>query len=323
MTHNSINNNQITAELAPMMISFEELLTLRHQLDDFSHLPKMNQASLLVGAYRSKKRGRGIDFDQVRPYLIGDDVRNIDWKVTAKTRQAHTKLFYEEKERPVFILLDQSNSLLFSTNLQLKSTVCAKLGAMIGWWSYDKQDRFGGLVFNSYQIKRIPARLSKKNLFHFFHSITELNHDLVQSSLMPERCSTDRIPFIDPLSEALKETKSNLKSGSLIVVICDERNLSASAHSILKQLSFKNELLLMPVYDPLDHELPKSTQLTFQQGNKILTLNGLDLKTQQLYQQKVAERLTLWQTLVKESKASYYPISTAKEIAEQCFAEPN
>lgn len=313
-------NSELTAPL--LSVSFDELLNTRHQLDDFSCLPQNDQNNLLAGGYRSKKRGRGIDFDQVRPYLPGDDVRNIDWKVTAKAGKAHTKLFFEEKERPIFIIVDQSDALFFTTTTQLKSTLSARLGAMLCWWSYVHQDRLSGIVFNSQQIDRIPPRLSKKNVFHYLHAISALNQNMIAQIDNPE-VKSPKAKNPDPFYAALKEARSMIKSGALIIVICDERALNETSCSILKQFSLKNELVFMPIFDPLDRALPKASGLMFQQGHKTQLINGLDEKTQQRYHEKVQQRLTLWHSLVKESKAHYYPISTQHDIAAQLLNDFN
>ncbi|MFU1924704.1 DUF58 domain-containing protein, partial [Klebsiella pneumoniae] len=76
---------------------------------------------------------RGVDFDQVRIYQPGDDVRTIDWRVTARTREPHTKLFHEERERPVFVLVEQSQRLFFGSGLCFKAVLAARAAAFIGW----------------------------------------------------------------------------------------------------------------------------------------------------------------------------------------------
>ena len=104
------------------------------------------QRSPVVGLHQSKLRGRGVDFDQVRVYQAGDDVRNIDWRVTARTQEPHTKLFHEERERPIFILVEQSQRLFFGSGLMFKSVLAAQAAALVGWGALGHNERTAGVV---------------------------------------------------------------------------------------------------------------------------------------------------------------------------------
>ena len=86
-------------------ITLGELIEMRHRVREVQLFSTPSQRSPLIGLHHSKLRGRGVDFDQVRVYQAGDDVRTIDWRVTARTQEPHTKLFHEERERPIFIMV--------------------------------------------------------------------------------------------------------------------------------------------------------------------------------------------------------------------------
>src|SRR5215468_919265 len=87
--------------------TLEDLVRLRHRATGFSFLPRQPVRSLLAGRLASRLRGRGLNFEEIRPYLPGDDVRQIDWKVTARTRKAHSRVYTEERERPLLVAVDQ------------------------------------------------------------------------------------------------------------------------------------------------------------------------------------------------------------------------
>ena len=108
----------------------------------------------ISGQLRSKIQGRGVDFSEVRLYQPGDDVRSIDWRVTARTNQPHTKLFQEEKERPVLVLIDQGASLFFGSKVRFKSVAAARLGLSIAWSALAEGDRVGGIVSTEKAMKR-------------------------------------------------------------------------------------------------------------------------------------------------------------------------
>ena len=103
--------------------------------------------SLQTGAYVSHFRGRGMEFDESRPYQPGDDPRSIDWRVTARSTEAYTKLFREERERPVLVVVDLSSSMHFATRGAYKSVVASRAAALLSWAAHHRGDRLGGLIF--------------------------------------------------------------------------------------------------------------------------------------------------------------------------------
>ena len=134
--------------LAPgVAISLGELIEIRHRLQEVQLFSTPSRRSPLIGLHHSRLRGRGVDFDQVRVYQAGDDVRTIDWRVTARTQEPHTKLFHEERERPIFIMVEQSRRLFFGSALQFKSVLAAQAASLFGWAALAHNDRIGGLVF--------------------------------------------------------------------------------------------------------------------------------------------------------------------------------
>ncbi|MEL0036505.1 MAG: DUF58 domain-containing protein [Gammaproteobacteria bacterium] len=129
-------------------LTVDELLSLRQQASALDLASKYQVSSTLAGGYRSKFRGRGMDFDEARLYQPGDDIRNIDWRVTARTGKAHTKLFKEERERPVFILIDQSARLFFGSKVAFKSVIAARASALLVWACVNAGCRIGGVIFD-------------------------------------------------------------------------------------------------------------------------------------------------------------------------------
>ena len=145
-------------------VSLGELIEMRHRVGEVQLFSTPARRSPLIGLHHSKLRGRGVDFDQVRAYQAGDDVRTIDWRVTARTQEPHTKLFHEERERPVFVVIEQSSRLFFGSALCLKSVLAAQAAALFGWAALNHNDRIGGLVFSDQEHHEIKPRRSKQSL---------------------------------------------------------------------------------------------------------------------------------------------------------------
>ena len=131
---------------------------------DLAFYPGLRSQSILAGRHRSKLRGRGLDFDEVRKYVSGDDIRNIDWKVTARVGETHTKVFTEERERPVLLIIDQSPSMFFGSKRFLKSVIAAHTAALCAWRVLEVGDRIGGAVFNDEKMDIVRPRRDRGNV---------------------------------------------------------------------------------------------------------------------------------------------------------------
>ena len=129
-----------------------------------------------AGLHTSKFRGRGIDFAEVRAYQPGDDIRTIDWRVTARTGKAHTKLYAEERERPVIVMVDQRQTMFFGSRTMFKSTMAAHCAALLAWATLQRGDRLGGIAFTDTNQAEVRARRSAHTVLHFLECTLEFNH---------------------------------------------------------------------------------------------------------------------------------------------------
>src|SRR3990167_2774571 len=236
-------------------VNLAELIEMRHRVREVQLFSTPAQRSPLIGLHHSKLRGRGVDFDQVRVYQAGDDVRTIDWRVTARTQEPHTKLFHEERERPIYLLVEQSQRLFFGSGLMFKSVLAAQAASLIGWAALGHNDRIGGLVFGEEQHEIKPRR-SKQSLLQLLNRLARANQAL----------SGDGQANRDSFGLALRRAREVLRPGSLAVIICDERTLGDSSEQQLNLLARHTDLLLLPISDPLDHALPAAGLLGFAPG---------------------------------------------------------
>ncbi|WP_116364375.1 DUF58 domain-containing protein [Parahaliea mediterranea] len=240
------------------------LRLLGSQLDLGRRKRALNQ---LTGPNKSSFRGRGIDFEEVRGYQAGDDIRSIDWRVTARTGSAHTKLFREERERPVLIAIDQRNSLFFGSRHCFKSVLAAHLGALLAWSALDRGDRVGALLFNGTEHREIRPRRSRRNVLAILSAITEYNHRL------PLAASASDGSFSDMLGHLRRVARP----GSSIYLISDFHNAArdgASEH--LYQLARHCEITAMACHDPLEQELPRAGVYAVTDGQQRAQLSTAD-----------------------------------------------
>ena len=231
-------------------VQLNELLSYKQQ-EKLQLQPNATAAyQQLAGNYLAKIKGRGMEFAEVRHYQAGDDVRTIDWSVTARTGKAHTKLFHEEKERPVFILLDLSDSMIFGSQFVFKSVQACHLASLLSWQAKQRGDRLGGIVFNQQQVAELKPRGRSKGLMTFLHQSQQLcvknpfkNNENQQSLLLQ-----------------LKRLSRLVQTGSQIHLISDFSQLDESCQKLLTLINRHNQINAWQISDPLEQLLPKNAQ---------------------------------------------------------------
>lgn len=288
-------------------VGLSELIDMRHRVREVQLFSTPAQRSPLVGLHHSKLRGRGVDFDHVRIYQPGDDVRSIDWRVTARTREPHTKLFHEERERPIFIMVEQSRRLFFGSSRQFKSSLAAQAASLFGWAALAHNDRVGGLVFGGAESHEVRPRRSSRSLLQLLNRLARANQALPG----PAR---DQHNLLGP---ALRRAREVLRPGSLAVLLCDERALDDSAEQQLGLLSRHCDLLLLPLHDPLDRQLPAAGLLHFSQQGARLQLDSDDAALRQAYQALAEQRWQRWQRLAQQLAVPLLPLSCAADPVQQ------
>ncbi len=203
--------------------------------------------SLQTGAYVSHFRGRGMEFDESRPYQPGDDPRSIDWRVTARSTTAYTKLFREERERPVLVVVDLRSNMHFATRGCFKSVNASRAAALLAWAAHHRGDRLGGLIFGDTTHRELKPRLGRRAALRYVHEL--VGHSDWQRGDSAAVSS-------DALMQAMSALRRVARPGSLVVVISDFTGFSRSAQSYLSSVARHNEVLAVFMNDPLERDLP-------------------------------------------------------------------
>ena len=204
--------------------------------------------SLQTGAYVSHFRGRGMEFDESRPYQPGDDPRSIDWRVTARSTTAYTKLFREERERPVLVVVDLRSTMHFATQGCYKSVNASRAAALLAWAAHHRGDRLGGLIFGDTTHRELKPRLGRQAALRYVHEL--VGHRDWQQHDKTETNGTEA------LKQAMSALRRVVRPGSLVVVISDFAGFSRGAQSYLSSVARHNEVLAVFINDPLERELP-------------------------------------------------------------------
>ena len=257
--------------------------------------------SLQTGAYVSRFRGRGMEFDESRPYQPGDDPRSIDWRVTARSTTAYTKLFREERERPVLVAVDLRSNMHFATQGCFKSVNASRAAALLSWAAHHRGDRLGGLVFGDTTHRELKPRLGRRAALRFVHELVE-HPDWTRSD--PELANPEA------LTQAMSALRRVARPGSLVVVISDFVGFSRSAQSYLSSVARHNEVLAVFLNDPLERELPPPGRYRIVSPDDELAIDTYAAPARRDYAHAFEERLHNLETFCQRYGVHLMPLST-------------
>jgi len=222
-----------------------ELIALRPRCHALRLPMRQAAASALAGAYRSRFRGRGVDFLESRNYQPGDDIRNMDWRVTARTGRPHTKVFQEERERPVLVVIDAGPSLYFGTRRRLKSVAAGQFAAAIAWSAVRRGDRIGGFLFAPGRHRELRPAGGRRGAMRVIQGLVDW--------LEPHGAE---MASAEPLSAALERVRHAVRPGSLVIVVSDFFTLDEDCNRHLSRLRQHNDVIGCQVVDSAEYQLP-------------------------------------------------------------------
>lgn len=290
-------------------VTLEELVRLQHKAAGFSFLPRQPVRSLLSGRHGSRLRGRGLDFEELRQYRPGDDIRSMDWKATRRTGEPHVRVYTEDRERPVLLVVDQRLSMFFGSKVNMKSVTAAQAAALAAWRVVAAGDRVGAILFNDSDIRVVRCQRSRKTVMRILQVIVEQNNKL----------GVDRgiVPAPDMLDQALRRAVSLAGHDYLICVISDFFGLSDVTLRLATELTRHNDLLLAPVYDPLAQKLPEKGFLVISDGKSQIRLDGHDRQLKKRFPEFLQGRLNALSNALQRLGVPVLPLNTVDDVAEQ------
>ena len=261
-----------------------------------------------AGGYQSAFRGRGMEFDESRPYQPGDDIRSIDWRVTARSGQTHTKLYREERERPVLLWVDLSRSMFFGTRVCFKAVLAAKLAALFAWRTIQQGDRLGGLLFSEQQHIELRPMSGRHASLRLIQQLT--GHPAWQQS-------KDQPATYQASSQALSRLRHVSKPGSLIILFSDFRFFDDHCRNQLAQIAVNNDVLMVYTWDPIEQALPGSGRFRFTDGTNETTFDGGDNQNREEYARRFDQHLEMLQSAARQHRIRFIDVSTAANMLHQ------
>jgi uncharacterized protein (DUF58 family) len=233
----------------------DELLELRHQAHTLGLASHHLVNSAFSGVYASVFRGQGLNFEEVREYREGDDIRNMDWKVTARTNEPHLKVYREERERSVILCVDHGPHMHFGTRGTFKYVQATRATALLGWAANGHDDRVGGILFGDADTGPQHFQPTKDR-----RALWRLLHDLARPAQRAVR-------GVDCINLVLQRADRGAGTGALIFVIADFNRDMAGLERTLGQSCQRHSLVLVPVDDPADRELPNMGRVQFRDAS--------------------------------------------------------
>jgi uncharacterized protein (DUF58 family) len=293
------------------------LLRCRFSAQDLKLFAHQPARSLLSGPERTRFRGRGMDFEEVRLYQPGDDIRSIDWRVTARTQVAHTKIFREERERPVFMVVDQRSSLFFGSTRCFKSVLAAHIAALLGWAALANGDRLGALVFGDYTQRDVRPRRSKHAVLELLYQMQDYNHRLTSPiTPAPALSPAGQLQKANSLNAMLADARRIAKPGCALFIISDFHDLDTGAEQQLFELARHTDVTLIHVYDQLERQLISNSPLTISNGTERLQLAANEKSFQQAYKNQFDQQLSLLTTICRRLRIPLLSYATQDDIQD-------
>jgi len=243
---------------AGVHVDVASLAALEAAARDFRFTPHQPVHSLLAGRHGSKVRGRGLSFEELRPYLPGDDIRTMDWRVTARTGTPHVRVYSEEKDRPALLLVDQRINMFFGTRRAMKSVAAAEAAALAAWRVTADDDRVGAILFGDDALTELRPKRGRGAVMQLLGAIER--HDASLHAGAPARRGSGQ------LDEALERAARLAHHDHLVIVASDFDGHGARTRELLLRLAAHNDVLVLLVHDPFLSELPASGELVVSDG---------------------------------------------------------
>lgn len=289
-----------------LFASLEELINMRQYV---AHLRAFNRRKLTsnqAGDVKSAFKGRGMELEEIRSYNFGDDIRDIDWRVTARKDSPYTKIFAEEKDREIYVLLDLSAHMIFGTKNELKSVAAAKVAALLGWLSLENKDRFGCLIFDGKDTWLFKPQNNRANMMAILKKISLVSQNALSSDSNHEN-----------LAKPLKLLEQRIKSQATVFVLSDFNLLENAEQLQLAALSKKTRLYMVNIFDVLEEIPPHGGEYMAEYEGKRLVFNSSSRAFKDDYKKYFAQKRKTTKEFCQKFACRYLEVRTDIELYQQ------
>jgi uncharacterized protein (DUF58 family) len=263
----------------------------------------------LSGRKRSKLRGRGLDFDELRHYQDGDDIRTMDWRVTNRTGKPHVRVYTEERDRSVIVVVDQRLPMFFGSQKKMKSVIAAEVAATTAWRVLSVGDRIGAVLFNDSTTVEIKPTRNQDRVIGWLGKLSDMNNALSVNSASASNAGA--------LTQAIQALERRIGHDYLAVLVSDFYGWSEEALKSIRRISQHNDIICALVYDPLERDISRADKLVVSDGKYQLEINprkkGLGEKFEASFESSMAHV----QSDLKRHNIPVIPLNTTSDVTEQ------
>lgn len=282
----AITNSQQTTASGPetpggiaesLYTELNDLVALRYHLKQRKLNHQQQLLASNIGNHHATRKGHGMTFSEVRQYQPGDDIRHIDWRVTARTQKTHTKVFVEEHERPTFLVTEQTPALFFGSQVRLKTDQTLNIAAILAWCSLNQNERVGGISFNSHDASWVSPKRSQKAVLGFLQQAIQLQRKLHKPGSAQNHY----------WQKTLQQLSKTARPGSKVFLIGDMNQMLETNYESLRNLNRHLDIVALHVFDPIEKHLPELGWLSLTRafGDIPLRLDSFRKKTRLDYAQ--------------------------------------
>ncbi len=290
-------------------VDLTSLMKLEFTARGFSLLPRQPIHSVLAGRHASRLRGRGLNFEELRAYRPGDDIRSMDWRATARLRDPQVRVYTEERDRPALLLVDQRQTMFFGSRRCLKSVLAAEAAAVSSWRVFHAGDRVGAIVFNDTELIAVEPHRSRQRVMRILLAIERLNRQL------PAAADTPPNPAM--LNEALRRAARVAKHDFLVCTVSDGYGVDDETGRLGTEIAAHNDLMAIFVYDPLEKELPAAGRFVFAHGRQQLDVDTAAATLRLGYAAEFRQRQVAIDHFCRQRQAPRLSLSTDRDAGEQ------
>jgi len=285
-----------------------DLILLQHEARRFSFLSRQPARSLLSGKHASRLRGRGLDFVELRDYRPGDDIRTMDWRATARRRKPHVRVYSEERERPVLLVVDLRTPMFFGSRRTTKAGAAAELAALAGWRSLAAGDRVGAVLLGDDELIEIRPRRNRATVLRICHEMIRLLAQLPAAK-----------PGARTLNDALNAALRVAHHDHLILLATDYEGDDLQTQELATRLAAHNDVIAALLYDPLGIWFPQIPDTEVTDGSRRERIPD-DHGFAQRFRGAFETRLQTLRDRLEGLRIPIMPISAAEPVPDQVRA---
>ncbi len=292
--------------------NLKRLTSLRQQARHLRLLPNHSASSIHNGRRRSHLRGRGLDFAELRHYRPGDDIRCMDWHRTRRLGTPYVRVYTEERDRPIWLLIDQRRPLFFGSRFQMKSVAAAEIAALFAWHMLDHGDRVGGMLISDNNTTcSMPSR-SPAALTAWLERLVDMNHKLRATTANNTKGTT--------LPECLEQLARQLGHDGVVVLISDFHDWDSRCLTLVRRIRSNNNVIACHISDELERNIASAGAMVVTDGQHQLQLGNLNESALTKYSDTFLQQLETLQADCYREDVPLLTFDTATEVASQLQA---